>query len=389
MKQYYFMKLIEGLAKHLEGIMSGDIRLNPSEFQGFAEFRLMISEFILSKAKLFNTGLSNLSPAQVILDLVECKKLDLPGFLPSKVFSDMVKKELEALVPLVRKFIQKVAEHNKKALKHALDNLNTVNPDARVFLEKECFGYLEILVKETQDLIEKIIEVEKDIIWTLDHTMIQEPKEEQDTKYNQNGQLQVKNNKLCIDESYVNSSKHFSYTQPSSIPSTRLGIDAKNNIFHIPKEIIRENLIMDKIEEAKLSPQYKQKYQQLEKYKLKIEDALTEAEVFLFYEKISKYFHIIDRNLSDQIPKIVGSILLVKFQSKLKDHLQKRISQENNYIRGLKEDPQIERKRTSLKEMIDKLKDAMSLIEVNKVRCQSAVRAHGDSIPEDGKNLSN
>jgi len=52
----------------------------------------MIGEFNKSKSTLFNQGLEATKLHEIIIDILEYKRMDLPGFLRSEVLADRVKK---------------------------------------------------------------------------------------------------------------------------------------------------------------------------------------------------------------------------------------------------------------------------------------------------------
>jgi len=85
---------------------------------------------------LFKEGFEQISIAEVIIDIVTFKKMDLPGFLPNDVFVNRIRKEIDALKQPVRSFIDKVKATNRKALKYGLDRICTSHRLSREFLQR-------------------------------------------------------------------------------------------------------------------------------------------------------------------------------------------------------------------------------------------------------------
>ena len=366
MKYYYFSKLIDSLEGYVSKAIAGRVPLgeNICEFQGLSEFRLMIGEFNKSKSMLFTQGLKAAKLHEMIIDILEYKKMDLPGFLPSEVLADRVRRELDALKYPLDKFIERVYEKDQKVLKWAFGNMNIINEEIKTFFEKEAYGYLKELVDTTRKFIYDILEVEKDIVWTSDASILErENHEEKQPQGQENGNHVQSNSVLGGSGGGSNSGSQ------KIKPDTVVKPEQKSNlVISFSTEEIREALLLDSLNPKSLPEKYQKKLEQLKRHNLKVNEILTEREVLLFYETLSKYFTIIDRNLSDLIPKTIGSYLMIGFHRKLKDHIFKRITDNSAYIRNLRESPSVEKKRAYLKQLITKLEKAHDAIKETKFK---------------------
>lgn len=87
-------------------------------------------------------------------------------------------------------------------------------------------------------------------------------------------------------------------------------------------------------------------------------EILTTGERDLYFEKLAKYFTIIDRNLSDMIPKIVGSNLMIQFSANLREFLMKEIEANLEEIKKMTIDQTIEKKREKIRDCKTRFEEA-------------------------------
>ena len=172
-KLYYLLARAKDVSLEGQGIMEGKNSMIPpnksKSFQGYANFNLLVRKFTHEKNEIFVTNLKNLSPAQVILEIVELKGLALPGFLPKEIIETKVRKELDNLKGPVKCFVKDVNEHNQKILKHIFDSMVSMSGAAKRLLHKVALDFLNRQTEDTLEFLDKLIEIEKDIIWTSDH----------------------------------------------------------------------------------------------------------------------------------------------------------------------------------------------------------------------------
>jgi len=96
---------------------------------------------------------------------------------------------------------------------------------------------------------------------------------------------------------------------------------------------------------------------------LDISNLITAEEVNFFYEKLNKYYAIINRNLSDTVPKVVAGNMIHTYYGNLEKFFQDAISENLESLTLLEEDPNIERRRESLKDTLEKLRKSNKILQ--------------------------
>ena len=171
-KFFYLIKKAKDVGSMLKDVMECKVSLkeknNSLGFQGFANFNLLVSKFQKDKNNIFIDGLKKTSPSHVILDIVEFKGISLPGFLPKEILEQKVQAELEKLKSPISIFIEDVKKHNEKLLRSIFDSMGSISTEVKDLLLGKSLEYLESLSADTNHFIHRLIEFEKDMIWTSD-----------------------------------------------------------------------------------------------------------------------------------------------------------------------------------------------------------------------------
>jgi len=110
-------------------------------------------------------------------------------------------------------------------------------------------------------------------------------------------------------------------------------------------------------------PEYLNQIKQIEDAKLNIANLVTEEEVVYFYEKLIRYYNIINRSLSDTIPKVIAANMIQRYFRNLEDYFQKTISDSMDQLTKIEEDPSIEKKREVCKETLEKLLKSKEILQ--------------------------
>jgi len=173
-KLYYLLSKAKEVTDKVQDIMEGKLIMpqknKNSQFQGYAFFNLLVSKFSKEKNDIFVNNLKDLPPTQVIIDIVDLKGLALPGSLPKEIIEGKVKSELEKLKVPTNHFVEDMHDHIEKILKYIFDNMVSVSGGGKKLLHRIALDFLEKQKKEAIDLLDRIIEVEKEMIWTSDHS---------------------------------------------------------------------------------------------------------------------------------------------------------------------------------------------------------------------------
>jgi len=133
--------------------------------------------------------------------------------------------------------------------------MNIINDEIRTFFEKEANGYLKELVETTRKFIYNILDVEKDIIWTSDPSMIET--EENKHQEQQNGTYVLSNSNLGGGS---NSSKQITMVKPETKSSL---------VISFSKEEIKEAFALEKINTKSLPPQISKETRTIKKVQVK------------------------------------------------------------------------------------------------------------------------
>ena len=100
----------------------------------------------------------------------------------------------------------------------------------------------------------------------------------------------------------------------------------------------------------------------MEQCKLDVANLVSDEEIVYFYEKLVRYYSIINRNLSDTIPKIIGGNMIKKFFSGIEDALYKSISENIDDLSQIKEDPSIQKRREVCRDVSIKLQKSKDVL---------------------------
>lgn len=130
------------------------------EFQGENLFKLLISKFCTEKSAVFEKGTQNLSSEQAQMDIF------LPGFLPRKAIKTKIQLTLEEFRKISQAFVMEVKEHNELLFKGVMEEIMNLCPERKMIILKRARNFLEKVTKETTDMIDKIIQCEKSMMWT-------------------------------------------------------------------------------------------------------------------------------------------------------------------------------------------------------------------------------
>lgn len=158
-------EIAEKVKEKIEGKSSVS---NCGQFQGYANFYLLISKFQQERSNLFVNGLNQHSVVDVILEIVEFKGLSLPGFLPKEIIEKKIQNELEKLKEAVKAFIDDVKEHNQKILKSIFSEMPSVAGRVKTLLQQKASEFLDQLIEKAKIYTIELIDVEKEMIWTSD-----------------------------------------------------------------------------------------------------------------------------------------------------------------------------------------------------------------------------
>lgn len=136
----------------------------------------------------------------------------------------------------------------------------------------------------------------------------------------------------------------------------------RNEIPNLDISTIRKNL---ENFQANLrgKPEHLNILKQIEDAKLNVANLITEEEVVYFYEKLIRYYNIINRNLSDTVPKIIATNMVLRYFKDLEDFFQKTISESMDQLNKVDEDPGIDRKRETYKETLTKLVKSKEILQ--------------------------
>jgi len=113
----------------------------------------------------------------------------------------------------------------------------------------------------------------------------------------------------------------------------------------------------------KKKPQFEAKRNQIEKSNLQVSSLISEEEIISFYEKLIRYFNILNRNLSDTIPKIVVVSLVKDYYGGLENYLAQELSENLDQLSEMKEDSNLTARRKIQKDVLDKLIKSREILQ--------------------------
>lgn len=332
-KVFYMHNLIEELSRGVDNFSKGLAQIEETNFKMLSEFRVFVGSFNQSKKKLFKEAFITANKIEAVIDIIDHKGMGLPGFLPNEVFDNRIKREIDKLNEYVETFVEQVRHSVSLALQYGCKQMTTRHVNAREFLESIAYTYLNMALTHTKNLIQELLESEKDMIWTADPMMLSS---EEDKNHN---------------------------LQPLSMNGAN-----KTEKREIDNNISKKLLNMDEFKEdiSNMSKAYKFRYERLEKGGVKINEMLTQGELKLYFEKLERYFSIIDRNLSDVIPKIVASNMIIKFPERLKKYLGQQLQERLDDIKKMCPDHAAENRReylSDLKRRLEKSKQSLDELD--------------------------
>jgi len=345
-KLYYLITKSKEISEDVRGLMEGKKPLisktGKIEFQGFAYLQILISKFYMEKNTLFVNGLKDLQPVEVILDIIESKAFSLPGFLPKEIIEKKIWTELEQLKNSVKSFISDVKTHNSKILKFVFDSKGSLGSEVKRVLNKIALDYLEKLAKETQEYICRLIDIEKEMIWTNDFVYFTKDIGMMVNTEQVPNAIQTYNGK----DYKLHKTIEFIKTE---IPGLDLA-EIRKNISNFPTYL-------------RTRPEFLDKFKQIEKSKLQVSNLVSEEEVVYFYEKLIRYYNVLNRNLSDTIPKIVVVSLVKDYYGGLERFFTDEMSEKIDQLTKVCEDNSIAKRRATYKDIFDKLLKSKEVLQ--------------------------
>jgi len=113
----------------------------------------------------------------------------------------------------------------------------------------------------------------------------------------------------------------------------------------------------------KMKPELYAKFKQIEKSNLQVSNLISEEEVVYFYEKLIRYFNVLNRNLSDTIPKIVVVSLVKDYYGGLENYLTQEMSEKLEQLTKMREDSNLTTRRKIQKDVFDKLLKSKAILQ--------------------------
>jgi len=113
----------------------------------------------------------------------------------------------------------------------------------------------------------------------------------------------------------------------------------------------------------KTRPGLQAKFKQIENSNLQVSNLISEEEVVYFYEKLIRYFNVLNRNLSDTIPKIVVVSLVKDYYGGLEKYMTQETSEKLEQLTKMKEDQILTIRREIQKDVFDKLLKSKEILQ--------------------------
>ena len=112
-------------------------------------------------------------------------------------------------------------------------------------------------------------------------------------------------------------------------------------------------------------PEFSDKLKQIEKSNLEVSNLVSEEEVVYFYDKLIRYFNVLNRNLNDTIPKIVVVSLVKDYYGGLEKFFGEEMSkgEKSDQLTKVREDPTISKRRNNYKDIAEKLLKSKEVLQ--------------------------
>jgi len=228
-------------------------------------------------------------------------------------------------------------------LKCVFDSKGSLGSEVKNILNKIALDYLEKLAKDTQEYIFRFIDIEKEMIWTNDFV------------YFTKDISMMANTEQVPNAIQTYSGKDYKlYKTIEFIKNEIPGFDIaeiRRNISNFPSYL------------GQRKKEFQDKLHQIEESKLQVANLISEEEVVHFYEKLIRYFNVLNRNLSDTIPKIVVVSLVKDFYGGLEKFFTEQMSEKIEKLTKVCEDSSIAKRRANFKDIFDKLLKSKEVLQ--------------------------
>jgi len=323
----YILENVRRTKKLFGDILAGAESMGGAKdgFCGLTKINLFIKQLHKKQETLLMEEITKMDIGEMMIDIINSKGLSLPGFFSLNAFEKRVQDQISKLHPPVSKFIDTVQGQLSETVIFSLNQIFKAVPQLGDKVKKRALEYLKEITEETKDLVKKMYDFEKRMIFTTDPSFV-------------------------MDLSKLQG--------PTSEKLVQIANQLKVKLADNKIKKFLEGTVAD---EKSISRAYLTKVKELKELKLDLNTLVSDNEIVVFIEKIVRYFEIATKNLNDTIPKIVGANLVLRYMDDLDNNLIKYFFQNPEVIQKLEEDPDLERRRVETTDWIEKLKNAQEI----------------------------
>jgi dynamin 1-like protein len=333
-KMSYVIGMLKKLVKEYQASMNipqGNSK-SKDAFSVLTTISLWIKDINTVIKKDFLNAVAHTDYYELCLDIMEARKLSLPGFYSEEAFQAKLRTEIEKLKAPCRAFITKIQTVLEKTIKVEIDKLFHYLPSLRTLISQKAKEFLMELTDDTSKFIEELIECEQMFIYTNDQDYVKPTTSSKDPTI-------------------------LTMTTPAMSPQKSGMSTAKDT--PLGKYIEYGDKTLEKIIKKKYVDQVKA----LKTMGMDINSLVKEEEVAYFVDRMTKYYEIVTRNLSDTIPKIIIAKLVFTFEKKLDENLTEKLISDPNLCKLVVHDPDIEKRRERCHDSLRKLQKAKEVLD--------------------------